>query len=170
VLGVASRHVFSRRLTKQSGHGSVNGDVRVRTSSRAWLSLTPEPERELPAALAVLRRAAGGEHGGNGAAASRSASPSGGRSASPSADVAREVERAEALVLRGSEPSYLAWLREAAELAAAGARSPDPEVLQAAGVVRDVVRNQAGLLLGLPGGGRRREAARQALEAVGGTP
>jgi hypothetical protein len=136
--------------------------VRVRTSSRAWLSLTPEPERELPAALAVLRRAAGGESAGSGAAASRSA----GRSA----DVAREAERAEALVLRGSEPSYLAWLREAAELAAAGARSPDPEVAQAAGVVRDVVRNQAGLLLGLPGGGRRRDAARQALEAVGGTP
>ena len=132
--------------------------MRVRTSSRAWLSLTPEPERELPAAIAVLRRAAAGESAGNGPAAGRSA------------DVAREAERAEALVLRGSEPSYLAWLREAAELAAAGARSPDPEVTHAAGVVRDVVQNQAGLLLGLPGGGRRREAARQALEAVGATP
>ena len=132
--------------------------MRVRTSSRAWLSLTPEPERELPAAIAVLRRATGGECAGTGAVAGRPA------------DVAREAERAEALVLRGSEPSYLAWLREAAELAAAGARSPDPEVARAAGVVRDVVRNQAGLLLGLPGGGRRREVARQALEAVGGTP
>ena len=132
--------------------------MRVRTSSRAWLSLTPEPERELPAAIAVLRRATGGECAGTGAVAGRPA------------DVAREAERAEALVLRGSEPSYLAWLREAAELAAAGARSPDPEVAHAAGVVRDVVRNQAGLLLGLPGGGRRREVARQALEAVGGTP
>jgi len=130
----------------------------VRTSSRAWLSLTPEPERELPAAIAVLRRATGGECAGTGAVAGRSA------------DVAREAERAEALVLRGSEPSYLAWLREAAELATAGARSPDPEVAHAAGVVCDVVRNQAGLLLGLPGGGRRRETARQALEAVGGTP
>jgi len=29
--------------------------VRVRTSSQAWLALTPEPERELPAAIAVLR-------------------------------------------------------------------------------------------------------------------
>jgi hypothetical protein len=136
-------------LTKQSGHGSVNGDVRVRTSSsRAWLSLTPEPERELPAAIAVLRTAAG----------------------QSAADVARETARAEALVLRGSEPSYLAWLREAADLAAAGARSDDPVVTHAADVVTDVVRNQAGLLLGLPGGGRRREAARAALEAVGGTP
>ena len=118
--------------------------MRVRTSSRAWLSLTPEPERELPAAIAVLR--AGG--------------------AVP--DVEREIARVEALVLRGSEPSYLAWLREAAELAAAGARSPDPEVAQAADVVREVVENQAGLLLGLPGGGRRRERARQALEHGGG--
>jgi hypothetical protein len=116
--------------------------VRVRTSSRAWLALTPEPERELPAAIAVLR--------------------SGG--AEP--DVAREIVRARAVVLRGSEPSYLAWLREAAELAAARAKSDDPAVAHAAGVVRDVVANQAGLLLGLPGGGRRRDTARRALEAA----
>jgi hypothetical protein len=115
--------------------------VRVRTSSRAWLALTPEPERELPAAIAVLR--AGG--------------------ACP--DVAREIARAEALVLRGSEPSYLAWLREAAELASGRESSDDPAVADAARLVRDVVRNQAGLLLGLPGGGRRRETARRALEA-----
>jgi hypothetical protein len=126
--------------------------VRVRTSSsRAWLSLTPEPERELPAAIAVLRAA--GDGGTDADAA-----------------VARETARAEALVLRGSEPSYLAWLREAAELAARGERSDDPAVAHAAGVVREVVRNQAGLLLGLPGGGRRREAARRALDAAGGTP
>jgi hypothetical protein len=75
-----------------------------------------------------------------------------------------EIARAEALVMRGSEPRYLAWLREAAELAAARAGSDDPAVAGAAAVVRDVVRNQAGLLLGLPGGGRRRERARRALE------
>jgi hypothetical protein len=114
--------------------------VRVRATSRAWLALTPEPERELPTAIAVLR--AGDDV----------------------PDVAREIARAEALVLRGSEPSYLAWLREAADLAAAGAGSADPAVAHAAAVVRDVVGNQAGLLLGLPGGGRRREAARRALE------
>jgi hypothetical protein len=114
--------------------------VRGRTSSRAWLALTPEPERELPAAIAVLR--AGG--------------------AVP--DVAHEIARAEALVLRGSEPSYLAWLGEAAELAARGDASDDPAGAPAAGVGRDVVANQAGLLLGLPGGGRRRDVARRALE------
>jgi hypothetical protein len=79
-------------------------------------------------------------------------------------DVAREIARAEALVLRGSEPSYLAWLREAAELANGREGSADPAEARAARLVRDVVRNQAGLLLGLPGGGRRREVARRALE------
>jgi hypothetical protein len=110
----------------------------VRTSSRAWLALTPEPERELPAAIAVLRAG----------------------DAVP--NVAREIARAEALVLRGREPAYLAWLREAADLAAAHAGSDDPAVARAAGVVRDVVRNQAALLLGLPG----RERAVRMLEDV----
>jgi hypothetical protein len=104
--------------------------VRGRTTSRAWLALTPEPERELPAAIAVLRAG----------------------DAVP--DVAREIARAEALVLRGRERSYLDWLREAADLAAARADSDDPAVAHAVGVVRDVVANQAGLLLGLPGGER----------------
>jgi hypothetical protein len=116
--------------------------VRVwRTSARAWLALTPESERELPAAIAVLRAG----------------------DAVP--DVAGEIARAEALVMRGSEPRYLAWLGEAAALAAARAGSDDPAVARAVAVVDDVVRNQAGLLLGLPGGGRRRERARRALEA-----
>jgi hypothetical protein len=130
----------------------------VRTSSsRAWLSLTPEPERDLPAAIAVLRTA--GEAG-----------TAAGGGSDPAARVEHEVARAEALVLRGSEPSYLAWLSEAAELAAQAKGHDDPAVAHAAAVVREVVRNQAGLLLGLPGGGRRREAARRALEAVGGGP
>jgi hypothetical protein len=113
------------------------------SSSRAWLALTPEPERELPAAIAVLR--AGGD-------------------AVP--DVAREIARAEELVLRGRERAYLAWLSEAATLAIVHRDSDDPAVAHAAAVVRDVVRNQAGLLLGLPGGGRRRESARRALEVA----
>jgi hypothetical protein len=116
--------------------------VRGRATSRAWLALTPEPERALPAAIAVLR--AGDDV----------------------PDVAGEIARAEALVLRGSEPSYLAWLGEAADLASTRAGSDDPAVAHAAALVREIVRNQAGLLLGLPGGGRRREAARRALEAT----
>jgi hypothetical protein len=116
--------------------------VRGWTSSRAWLALTPEPERELPAAIAVLRAG----------------------DAVP--DVAREMARAEALVLRGRERAYLDWLHEAADLAAVHARSDDPAVAHAAALVRDVVRNQAGLLLGLPGGGSRRDRVRRVLEAA----
>jgi hypothetical protein len=116
--------------------------VRGRISSRAWLALTPEPERELPAAIAVLRCGGGAP------------------------DVAGEVARARALVLRGGERAYLAWLCEAAALAADAAARDDPAVANAAQVVREVVRNQAGLLLGLPGGGRRREQARRALEVA----
>jgi hypothetical protein len=117
--------------------------VRGKASSRAWLALTPEPERDLPAAIAVLC--------------------AGGAVADPV--VACERLRAEAVVLRGSERDYLTWLAEAAWLARSGAASADPEVARAAGMVGEVVGNQAGLLLGLPGGGRRREAARRAIEA-----
>jgi hypothetical protein len=116
--------------------------VRGKASSRAWLALTPEPERDLPAAIAVLR--AGGPV--------------------DAAVVACERARAEALVLRGTERRYLAWLSEAAWLARRGAGSTDPDVARAAAVVGEVVGNQAGLLLGLPGQGRRRKAARHASE------
>jgi hypothetical protein len=129
-------------LTKKSGHDSVIRNVRGKGSSRAWLALTPEPERDLPAAIAILR--AGG--------------------AVSDEVVGCERARAEALVLRGSERGYLAWLAEAAWLARDGATSADPAVSRAAGLVGEVVSNQAGLLLGLPGGGRRREAARRILE------
>ena len=117
--------------------------MRVRSTSRAWLALTPEPERELPAAIAVLR--AGGDS---------------------VPDVAGEIARAEQLVLRGRERAYLVWLQEAAALATAQQDTDDPAVAHAAGLVRDVVHNQAGLLLGLPGGRRRRERVRRALEAA----
>jgi hypothetical protein len=56
---------------------------------RAWLSITPEPEKELPAAIAALR------------------------------NVPVEAERArmEKLVLRGSRRAWNAYLSEAFELA-----------------------------------------------------
>ncbi len=120
-------------------------NVRARFS-RAWLSLTPEPERELPTAIAALR--AGG--------------------APADDDVRRERRRAQEVVLRGSERSYLDWLADAAGLAA---RVParDPQVGAAADTVRDVVTNQAGLLLGLPDRRARRERASRALaRAVAG--
>jgi hypothetical protein len=55
----------------------------------AWLSITPEPERELPVAVAALR-------GGS---------------------VAAERARVEELVLRGSRRAWTAYLAEARELA-----------------------------------------------------
>jgi hypothetical protein len=119
-------------------------NVRARFS-KPWLSLTPEPERELPTAIAVLR--AGG----------------------PPAEeaVRREIERADEVVMRGSERSYLAWLADAADLASA-APVRDPDVAAAAAVVRDVVTNQAGLLLGLPDRRPRREQASAALARAAG--
>jgi hypothetical protein len=55
----------------------------------AWLSITPEPERELPDAVAALR-------GGS---------------------VVAERERVERLVLRGSRRAWHAYLSEASDLA-----------------------------------------------------
>ena len=105
----------------------------------AWLSLTPEPERELPAALAVL----GGD------------------------DVARERERVERLVVRGGNGAWLRYLSRALDLAEASAHSPDPAVGRARAIVLDVVRNHHLLLLGLPGrAAERTRAERMRLEAI----
>jgi hypothetical protein len=89
-----------------------------------WLSITPEPESELPRAIATLR--------------------SGGP---PPADlVARETARAEALVLRGSRRAWRGYLADAVALAAA---SEDPAVRDARALVEDVVRNHDNLELAL---------------------
>jgi hypothetical protein len=65
----------------------VRGSVRS-----AWLSITPEPERELPEAVAALR-------GGG--------------------SVEAERARVERLVLRGSRRAWAKYLAEVAELARA---------------------------------------------------
>jgi hypothetical protein len=56
----------------------------------AWLSITPEPERELPEAVAALR---------------------------PEGSVEAERARVERLVTRGSRRAWTAYLAEAAALA-----------------------------------------------------
>ncbi len=90
----------------------------------AWLSITPEPELELPEALATLR--AGG---------------------APSAEqVALERARAERLVTRGSRR---AWRRYLAEALALASSSNDPAVAEARAVVEDVVRNHNNLELAI---------------------
>jgi hypothetical protein len=101
----------------------------------SWLSLTPEPERLLPEARAVLR--------------SGQASP-------PAGLVAAELVAAERLVLRARRARWEAWLRESAALADRAA-SGEPSAATAA-LVHDVVANHDALALGLPGEprGRRR--------------
>jgi hypothetical protein len=95
----------------------------------SWLSLTPEPERDLPAAIAALR--AGGR-------------PS-------AAEVEAERERAEGLVLRGNRKRWLAWLNEGLELAERPEAKGDPQLAQARDVLLDVIENHHALEQGLPG-------------------
>ena len=105
----------------------------------AWLSLTPEPERELPAALAVLA----------------------------DGDARHERERVERLVTRGGNGAWLRYLRRALDLAEARADSHDPAVSRARSVVIDVLHNHHQLLLGLPGrAAERTRAERARLEAI----
>jgi hypothetical protein len=94
-------------------------------SRHAWLSITPEPERELPEAIATLR--AGG---------------------SPSPDqLERERARAERLVTHGGRRSWRAYLAEAAALARAA--EGDERLAGARAVVDDVLENHDNLALGL---------------------
>jgi hypothetical protein len=95
----------------------------------AWLSLTPEPERELPASVAVLR------------------------AGSPATAEAVESERArvERLVVRARSRAWLEYMREVVDLIDNSADNEDPEVERARAVALEVVRNHHGLLLGLPG-------------------
>jgi hypothetical protein len=98
--------------------------VRPLGARHRWLSITPEPELELPEALATLR--AGGP-------------PS-------AASVELERARAERLVTRGSRRSWRRYLAEA--LALAGS-SEDAALADARAVVEDVVHNHDQLELAL---------------------
>ena len=91
----------------------------------AWLSITPEPEQELPRALATLR--AGG----------------------PPEPEQVEVERAraEALVLRGSRRAWRRYLAEAGALARATPGNGD--VAEARALIEDVVHNHDQLELAI---------------------
>jgi hypothetical protein len=92
----------------------------------SWLSLTPEPERLLPEARAVLRS---------------------GQARPPRELVEAERALAERLVVGGRKARWDAWLRESAALAERRTAAADP----AAALVRDVVANHDALALGLPG-------------------
>jgi hypothetical protein len=99
----------------------------------SWLSITPEPERELPAAVATL---AAGHRAG--------------------ADlIAAEQSRIERLILHGSQRRWLAYLHDVVDLIAAENGSDDPDVAAARRRATKVIANHHNLLLGLPGSGAR---------------
>ena len=111
----------------------------------AWLSVTPEPERELPEAVATLLCGR---------------APTAGR-------VDRERLRVERLVLRGSERQWLAYLRGVVELIDRTADGSDPDVVRARERARAVIANHHNLLLALPGrGAQRTETDRRRLDEL----
>lgn len=91
-----------------------------------WLSITPEPERELPAAIAELRAGA----------------------APDPVLVQAERARVERLVTQASRRAWSAYLTEVGSLA----RQATPS--EAREIVLDVIENHDNLKLGLPGGTR----------------
>ena len=99
----------------------------------SWLSITPEPERELPEAVATL---------------------SAGRRAQPDA-VAAEGARIERLILHGSQRRWLAYLHAVVNLICARNGGDDPDVAAARERAAKVIANHHNLLLGLPGEGAR---------------
>ena len=99
----------------------------------SWLSIPPEPERELPAAVATL---------------------SAGHRAGPAA-IAAEQARIERLILHGGRRRWLAYLHDVVDLIAAENGSDDPDVAAARERATKVIANHHNLLLGLPGDGAR---------------
>lgn len=109
--------------------------------SLVWLGLTPEPEQELPSAVAALRAPAAGRP--------------------PSALVAAERRRVERLVLRGTHRGWLRYLSEVTALvveAAEGSAAADPQPALVAG---EVVLDHHRMLIGLPGPGYRNTASQR---------
>ena len=109
----------------------------LRVAPQSWLSVTPEPERELPEALATLRYEA---------------------DPPPPEGVREEEGRIERLILHGSQRDWLAYLTRALEETERTRPSRNPGVVRARAIVREVIANHHNLLLGLPGRGAERTA------------
>ena len=105
-----------------------------------WLSITPEPEAELPAAVATLRSGAPASDG----------------------QVAEEAGRIARLITRSGQRSWLRYLHGVLTLAESRASSPDPAVRRAAARAAAVLSNHHNLLLALPGAGARLTAGDRA--------
>jgi hypothetical protein len=107
-----------------------------------WLSVTPEPERELPAAVATLR--------------------CGGLASAD--EVAEEAASVEHLILRGSERRWDIYLHDVVSLIDRRAGDADRDVARAREIAIAVISNHHNLLLALPGrGARRTESDRRRL-------
>ena len=107
-----------------------------RVAPQSWLSVTPEPERELPAALATLRCCG---------------VPS-------AAAVGEERDHIERIVLHGGQRDWLCHLSEAVRLIDATEHDMDPAVTHARELAIEVIANHHNLLLGLPGRAAERTA------------
>ncbi|MFF5206177.1 hypothetical protein [Streptosporangium sp. NPDC000396] len=99
----------------------------------AWLSLTPEPERELPAIVAALRAG--------------TAPPP------PPLELAVEKRRVELLVLHGTQRSWLRYLAEVVTLIRAALTDGRPGELASASLAAEIVLDHHRMLIGLPGNG-----------------
>lgn len=96
----------------------------------AWLSLTPEPERELPRTVATLR--ADGPP--------------------PPGAVERERARVDRLVVRARRGAWLGYLAEVGDLVERAAPIADGEVERARRVALEVLDNHDALLKAWNGG------------------
>jgi hypothetical protein len=108
--------------------------------STAWLSVTPEPERLLPDAIATLRAGA----------------------RPPIAAIERERERVERLVVGARLRHWLAYLSGALDLVEQRREASDPEVARARETAAELIANHHNLLLGLPGPAAQRTAGERA--------
>ena len=121
---------------------------RTASPSTAWLSVTPEPERLLPDAVATLARGA----------------------RPPAGDVERERERLERLIRRARRRDWLAYLSGALALALERRGAADADVIRARRLAVDVISNHHRLLLGIPGADGPQTAAERAQLAAAATP
>jgi len=97
----------------------------------SWLSITPEPERELPEAVATL------------AAGHRAPEPA----------IAEERRRIESIVMRRGQRRWLRYLHGVVGLIEQRAQCDDADVRRARVRARKVIANHHNLLLALPGAG-----------------
>ncbi|MFE3640825.1 hypothetical protein ACFXOM_07435 [Streptomyces sp. NPDC059169] len=121
--------------------------------SLVWLGLTPEPERELPPAVAALR------------AGSRVTAPG------PPGYLDVERRRIGRLILHGTRRTWLRYLSEVTDLVTAVADGSAPGDRAAALLAGEVVLEHHRMLIGLPGSGydrttHERRALEHAVEAL----